>query len=137
MHIVQCEQIDHATDEELARSAAIIAHAAATAAAQTRRPSLYLIWADENVHKLQANRETQAKLSNVFGKRFLRYETADEVEESIQEKNKKDSIILVISGRMGRDVVPKIHDLEPVKSIMVYCMDAESNKKWSKDYTKV
>ena len=111
LHIVQCEQIEHAS-------------------------VLYLIWMDPNVNKFKENLDLQDSLRKIFGKYLLTYERPDECERFIGEK-KNDLIILIVSGSLGQLMVPKIHDEQQLKSVIVYCMDKERNEKWANHYEKV
>ena len=40
-------------------------------------------------------------------------------------------IILVVSGQMGRELIPRIHHLPQLVTVFVYCMDKQRNKEWS------
>jgi hypothetical protein len=44
---------------------------------------------------------------------------------------------LIVSGQFGREIVPKIHQLEQLSAIYVYCMNKEANEQWAKDFLKV
>ncbi|CAF4198327.1 unnamed protein product [Rotaria sp. Silwood2] len=48
-----------------------------------------------------------------------------------------DLTILIVSGQLGRKVVPEMQKLRQVSSIYVYCYDIASNKEWSHPYSKV
>lgn len=49
----------------------------------------------------------------------------------------KVQVILIVSGQLGQNLVPRIHDLPQLYSVLVYCMDKQRNKEWSKKYHKV
>ncbi|CAF1178735.1 unnamed protein product [Didymodactylos carnosus] len=94
-----------------------------------------LIWIDENANKTEDNLTTQKRLRAKIN--FLKiFEKIDECEQYIQ-KIKDEKIILIVSGSVGRQLVPKIHDLTQLSAIYVYCMDKINNEKWAKDYIKV
>ncbi|CAF3945779.1 unnamed protein product, partial [Rotaria sp. Silwood1] len=44
---------------------------------------------------------------------------------------------MIVSGRLGQEIVPSIHKLRQVISIYVYCMDKEVNRKWVDKFAKV
>lgn len=46
-------------------------------------------------------------------------------------------LILITSGRAGRELVPKIHQLTQVASIYVFCIDENTHKKWACRFFKV
>ncbi|CAF1353988.1 unnamed protein product [Rotaria sordida] len=44
---------------------------------------------------------------------------------------------MIVSGRLGREIVPSIHELRQVISIYVYCMDKKSHEQWACNFEKV
>ena len=52
---------------------------------------------------------------------FKSFETADQCEDFI-DQNKNYRLILIVSGQIGRDLVPRIHTLPQVISIYVIGM---------------
>ncbi|CAF3410390.1 unnamed protein product [Rotaria socialis] len=55
----------------------------------------------------------------------------------IQERSKADKLRLIVSGKLGRQIVPSIHKLEEIASIYVYCLDKQSHIQWTKPFFKV
>jgi hypothetical protein len=96
----------------------------------------HLIWSDPTVNKSSDNKKTQENLRDIFGNNFESFESGNQCENFINlHKNRR--LVLVVSGQIGRDLVPKIHKLSHVISIYVYCMDKQANEKWTKNYNKV
>ncbi|CAF0978523.1 unnamed protein product [Rotaria sp. Silwood1] len=50
---------------------------------------------------------------------------------------KNDHIILIVSGRLGQIIVPKIAQLQQIILIYVYCQDKKANEQWGKQFSKV
>lgn len=96
----------------------------------------YIIWLDASVNSEEENVEIQKQCRQLFDilltfdddKKFLRY---------MRSISREDSIILVVSGRYGRIIVPKIIEYRQITEIYVYCRDKESNRRWAKRYSKV
>ncbi|CAF1143683.1 unnamed protein product [Rotaria sp. Silwood1] len=44
---------------------------------------------------------------------------------------------MIVSGRLGQDIVPSIHELRQVISIYVYCMDKSRHEQWARNFAKV
>ncbi|CAF3158929.1 unnamed protein product [Rotaria sp. Silwood2] len=44
---------------------------------------------------------------------------------------------MVVSGQLGREIVPSIHNLRQVISIYVYCFDKKRNEQWACKHAKV
>jgi hypothetical protein len=45
--------------------------------------------------------------------------------------------VVIISGRMGQVLVPRVNHMENLKGIIVFCGNLEFHKDWSRDYAKV
>jgi hypothetical protein len=50
---------------------------------------------------------------------------------------KKTRAIVISSGSLGRHLVPKIHRLEPVDAIYIFCGDASRHAEWAQELTKM
>jgi len=57
-------------------------------------------------------------------------------QEFIEKTSDKYRLILIVSGRLGRQIFPKIHHLRRMTSIYIYCMDKKVNEK-SKQMVKL
>jgi len=94
-----------------------------------------IIWLDAIVNDSVENIETQQRL-----RRFINHlKTFQDRNECIQyiESLPKDRFVLIVSGRLGQEVVPQIHNLRQIYSIYVYCLDKERNERWAKQYPKI
>lgn len=50
---------------------------------------------------------------------------------------KTERIILIVSGRLGQEVLPIVHDLETIVAVYVYCMDKPKYEQWAQPFPKV
>ena len=135
LFIVVCEETT-LTPEEMETLSAKGAASALPGIMPTMAPTLFLFWLDPNIKKSQDNIKIQEKLEALFPNDFLTFASSEECESCIKQK-KNDRIVLIVGGQIGRQVVPKIHDLMQMASILVYCMDKEGNEKWAKNHAKV
>jgi len=92
-----------------------------------------LVWLDVNVHH---NRDTEQKLRSI-NNNLKKFDDVKQCQEYIQQTSEKDQLILIVSGSLGREIVPSIHNYQQIISIYVYCVDKEGNEKWSSKYSKV
>ncbi|CAF0802568.1 unnamed protein product [Adineta steineri] len=101
----------------------------------TNLETFSLIWLDANVHITKDNIDSQVKLREAIN--FLQiFDKADECEQNIKSiKNEK--VVFIVSGRLGREVVPRLHNLPQLNCVYVYCFDKAGNKQWSDKYSKV
>lgn len=99
-------------------------------------PIYPLIWLDSLVN---------ISVENLDGQRLIRssidllktFEIVNTCEEYIRSISQNERVILIVSGRLGQEIVPRIHQLRQVSSIFVYCLDKSANEQWAKQYKKV
>jgi tetratricopeptide (TPR) repeat protein len=94
-----------------------------------------LIWLDAIVNDSFENIETQQRL-RTFINHLKTFQNGNECKQYI-ESLPKDRFVLIVSGRLGQEIVPDIHNLRQVYSIYVYCLDKERNERWAKRYPKI
>jgi len=95
-----------------------------------------LLWLDAQVNATEENQQAQKKLRQIIN-HFRIFDNQSQCEQYISFFSKQDRFILIVSGRLGQQIVPKIHQLRQLSAIYVYCRDKELNDKWAKDYHKV
>lgn len=93
----------------------------------------YLIWLDSNS---KDDRHAEEKLQSILNK-LETFEDVSKCFEYIKQTSEKDRLILIVSGRLGREIVPLINDIDQVISVYVYCFDRKANEEWTSKYSKV
>ncbi|CAF5094588.1 unnamed protein product, partial [Rotaria sp. Silwood1] len=94
-----------------------------------------LLWLDGSVNKSD-NLHAQEELRTTIHQ-LKTFEKPDKCLEYIYNVPKEDRIVLIVSGQLGRSIVPNIHSIEQLLSIYIYCYDQNSNEQWSSKYRKV
>lgn len=99
---------------------------------------LSLIWLDNMADSTEENREIQEKFRSIVNHVRV-FETSHECEHFIKNiiNDKYEKIILIVSGRLGQEIIENIHHLKQIISIFVYCFDKDKNELWTKNYKKV
>lgn len=95
-----------------------------------------LIWLDSLVNTSQENLDGQ-KLIRSSIDHLKTFENIERCEEYIRSISHNERIILIVSSRLARDIIPRIHQLRQVSSIYIYCLDKSANEQWAKQYKKV
>jgi len=95
-----------------------------------------LLWLDASVNSSQKNIQAQQQLRSSIN-HLLTFEDDQQCLQYIQFVPKDDRIILIVSGRLGRIIVPQIVPLRQIISIYVYCMDKKANEQWALHFSKV
>ncbi|CAF2357421.1 unnamed protein product [Rotaria sp. Silwood2] len=95
-----------------------------------------LLWLDGLVNQTEENRQAQEELRATINQ-LKAFEDSNQCEQYIKAVPKEDRIVLIVSGQLGRQIVPRLHPIEQVLSIYVYCCNQNSNEQWSAAYSKV
>jgi len=95
-----------------------------------------LYWLDAQVNTTDDNRQTQKKLRQIIN-HLKTFDDQNQCHQYILSLSPQDRLVLIISGRYGRQLVPQIHQLRQLSSIYVYCMDKKANEQWTKNFIKV
>ena len=95
-----------------------------------------IFWLDAKVNTTEDNRNTQLKLREIIN-HLKTFDDQNECLQRILSLSPQDRLVLIVSGRCGRQLVPQIHHLRQVSSIYIYCMDKKANEQWAKDFIKI
>jgi hypothetical protein len=94
-----------------------------------------LIWLDSAANNA-VNEYIQEKLRS-FINHLKKFNNKNACQKYIEQRRKEDRLVIIVSGRFGREIVPDIHDLREILSIYVYCMDKKLNEEWACQFSKV
>ena len=92
-------------------------------------------WLDQDVHKTKDNQEIQRELRKIIN-HLQTFENLDECDQVIRAIT-QEKIILISSGSLGRQIVPRLHDLPQLHACYIFCTDKTANEQWTRKYAKV
>ncbi|CAF2988083.1 unnamed protein product [Rotaria sp. Silwood2] len=95
-----------------------------------------LVMFDSGLSKSQDNIEIQQKLRSAINHIKL-FDNNEECKSYIQHLFRDDRVVLITSGRLGKEFVPCIHHFRQIISIYIFCMDKKKNEIWSKAFIKI
>jgi len=98
--------------------------------------TMYLIWLDASVNKSKENLDAQQQIRTIIN-HLKTFENVQDCEQYLHQTSKDDRIFLIVSGRLGQEIVPRIHHYRQICLIYVYCMDKKINEEWAKHFFKV
>lgn len=98
--------------------------------------TFHLVWLDDYKNKNEEWQNTQKQLRTTIN-HLKTFDEVCECQKYIEEISKQDRVILIVSGRLGLEVVPHIHELRQVSSIYIYSMKETENEQWTETYPKV
>jgi uncharacterized protein (DUF4213/DUF364 family) len=96
----------------------------------------FLIWLDAAVNSSEENVDAQQQLRKSINHLTI-FDDDNECEDYIRSVSKDDRIVLIVSGQLGRKIVPRIHQLRQITSIYVYCRNKKQNEQWAQEFIKV
>ncbi|CAF0880812.1 unnamed protein product [Adineta ricciae] len=106
---------------------------------QEQQPNLEtnaILWLDPTIAYAPEFPQIQRQLREVIN--YLRiFKHTNECLEYLPSVPKQDQIILIVSGRLGQEIVPQVHNMQQISSIYVYCMDKKKNESWASKYPKI
>ena len=95
-----------------------------------------LIWVDNSVNNSKENLDAQQQLRTSIN-HLLTFEDDQQCLQHINSLPKDDRVVLIVSGRLGRILVPQIVQFRQIISIYIYCLDKKANQQWSQHFSKV
>jgi len=95
-----------------------------------------LLWLDAAVDTREENRQAQIQLRNIIN-HLKTFDDENDCQRYILSISPQDRIVLIVSGRLGQIIVPRLHQLRQIISIYIYCTNKQANEQWSKQFTKV
>ncbi|CAF4597107.1 unnamed protein product, partial [Rotaria sp. Silwood2] len=94
-----------------------------------------VIWLDASVNKSEDCLNTTAQLRSVIN--YIKtFDKMDECIDCIYEYY-TEKIFFIISGALGEQLVPDIHDLQQIQYIYIYCLNKDKHEQWVSNYPKI
>jgi tetratricopeptide (TPR) repeat protein len=95
-----------------------------------------LLWLDANNDK--SNQEFCSSLSQL-GRIFDPIKTCTDVDECVKflHQVEKEKIFMIVSGGLGQNILPTIHEMFQLKSVFVFCGNTSFHEQWTRQYKKV
>jgi protein gp37 len=94
-----------------------------------------IVWLDASVNN-EENMSAQKQLRSVLNQ-VRTFINPEEFMKYVRLMQQGDLTILIVSGQLGRIVVPEMQKLEQVCSIYIYCFNKEANLEWTRSFSKV
>ncbi|UJR31817.1 hypothetical protein I4U23_019294 [Adineta vaga] len=94
-----------------------------------------LIWLDASVNDPE-NRTTQDDLCQLTDN-FQTFNNPNECELYIETHSNNERIVLITSGRFARQIISRIHEINSIFSIYIYCYDKTAYQQYAAEYPKI
>ncbi|CAF4328602.1 unnamed protein product, partial [Adineta steineri] len=95
-----------------------------------------LVWLDLKVDKSEQNQTLQKRLRQ-YTTSLVTFNDLELCEQWIKTRLNDEKILFIVSGALGRKILPNIHQLKSIVAIYVFCLRPQYHITWTKDYAKV
>jgi hypothetical protein len=95
-----------------------------------------LVWLDDSIDHSKENINGQQQL-RILDNNLKTFKNDDECEKYAKLQFRFTRIVLIVSGKLGQKIIPRIHEFPQVISIYVFCLNKQLHEKWAKGFTKV
>ncbi|CAF4288312.1 unnamed protein product, partial [Adineta steineri] len=101
-----------------------------------RIQNVLLIWLDAKSNDNNTDcRDTSKQLKGVVNN-VNTFTDGEQCVNFIQTIS-NNKVCMVVSGSLGQDIVPRVHDMFQVDTILVFCNNQEWHKQWTKKWPKI
>ncbi|CAF0851864.1 unnamed protein product [Adineta steineri] len=101
-----------------------------------RMQNVLLIWLDNNINENNADcSNTIKKLKRVVNN-INTFTDGEQCVEFIHTIN-NNKVCMIVSGSLGKHIVPHVHDMSQVDTIFIFCNNQEWHKQWAKEWPKI
>lgn len=95
-----------------------------------------IVWLDDSINDSQHCQTIKQGLLSIDNQCHF-CTNKDNCSEYIKKQPEDVRIVLMVSGRMGKELVPSIHEEKRIDAIYIFCYDVVSHREWSGRYQKV
>ncbi|CAF0763541.1 unnamed protein product [Adineta steineri] len=98
--------------------------------------NVLLIWLDSNIDETNHDcQNTITKLRRAVNN-INTFTDGDQCLEFIQTIT-DSKVCMIISGSLGQQIVPRVHNMSQVDSIFIFCGNKKHHEQWVKDWSKI
>jgi hypothetical protein len=101
-----------------------------------RLETFQFVWLDPHVHTDVENQATYNTLQQILTHVRV-FNDCTACEQWLKNYCAEERIILIVSGKFGKTIVPLIHDLGSIVAIYIYCLNRTRHEGWARKYAKV
>ncbi|CAF3968283.1 unnamed protein product [Adineta steineri] len=98
--------------------------------------NVLLIWLDNNINENNADCNNTIKQLKRVVNNINTFTDGDQCIEFIQTIN-NNKVCMIVSGSLGKHIVPHVHDMSQVDTIFIFCNNQEWHKEWAKEWPKI
>ncbi|CAF1239691.1 unnamed protein product [Adineta steineri] len=101
-----------------------------------RMQNVLLIWLDNNINENNADCSNTIKQLKRIVNNINTFTDGDQFVEFI-ETITNNKVCMIVSGSLGKHIVPHVHDMSQLDTIFIFCSNREWHKQWAKEWPKI
>ncbi|CAF1248519.1 unnamed protein product [Adineta steineri] len=101
-----------------------------------RMQNVLLIWLDNNIDDDNADCSNTIKQLKRVVNNINTFTNGEQCVEFIQTIN-NNKVCMIVSGSLGQQTVPHVHDMSQVDTIFIFCNNQECHIQWAKEWPKI
>ena len=117
------------------RASQPVHHSSASQTFETNLEIFSILWLDSSIDKKNEHQEAQKRLACFFNDFRIFDNLSDAVAYVTRAIN--DRIVVIVNGEMAYDFVTRIHNVDQVLAIYIYCNNRENYTEWVNQFSKV
>jgi hypothetical protein len=95
-----------------------------------------LVWLDDTAETSEENVSAQQHL-RIFDTNLKIFKNDNECEQYLQSQSSHNHIVFIVIGKLGQNIVSRVHDFPQIVSIYVFCWNKSLHEEWANKYSKV
>ncbi|CAF0756407.1 unnamed protein product [Adineta steineri] len=101
-----------------------------------RMQNVLLIWLDNNINDNNADCSNTIKQLKRVVNNVNTFTGGEQCVQFIQTIT-NNKVCMIVSGSLGKSIVPHVHHMSQVDTIFVFCSNREWHKQWAKEWHKI
>ncbi|CAF1292108.1 unnamed protein product [Adineta steineri] len=101
-----------------------------------RMQNILLVWLDNNINGNNADCSHTIKQLKRVVNNVNRFTDDKQCIEFIQTIT-NNKVCMIVSGSLGKHIVPHVHDMSQVDTIFIFCNNREWHEQWVKEWPKI
>ncbi|CAF0895902.1 unnamed protein product [Adineta steineri] len=101
-----------------------------------RMQNVLLIWLDNNINENNVDYNNTIKQLKHVVNNVNTFTDGDQCVKFIQTIT-NNKVCMIVSGSLGKHIVPRVHDMFQVDTILIFCNNQEWDKQWTKEWPKI
>ncbi|CAF4189584.1 unnamed protein product, partial [Adineta steineri] len=102
-----------------------------------RMQNVLLIWLESSIDDDNADCNNTIKQLKCVVNNVNTFTDGEQCVEFIQTINNNNKVCMIVSESLGKHIVPHVHDMSQVDTILIFYSNEDWDKRWAKEWPKI